>query len=129
MADRLKSGLEGQSGNGGGGDESGRIEAGEDGSASPSRVSWWDEDPADILDAKCERLEVGEGESAEAIQRTKQHDRTTDIPDTASVRSDSRGSECKGQQRESTPIEHSQWVIESRLGRVANGVANRVEWP
>lgn len=90
-------------------------------------INWWDTDPADLPDAD-EFNDDDSGYGAGEIRKSKQAEIQHNIPNTGQI--NTRSSE-KLRQTEKTPFQSTGQnrirPTQSRLGRVAHGVAHRVD--
>jgi len=151
VGDTTSPGLEGFPGNEPEGNQPGRLEEDADRPARPAGIRWWDIDPADLPDTGLSELQAGiipedsgtwEERGDEARGIIAPSDIQTDLSDSrghAEGRSQGDGSRS-GEPGEAEPDIRSGgeiwsdspdsggiWPAKSRVGRVAHGVAHRVD--
>jgi DNA (cytosine-5)-methyltransferase 1 len=106
MGNTIQPGLERQPRNESDRNKPGRDRKNKTGSACPASISWWDIDPADLPDTASMGQSTRTADGKEISETSRRSE--SDIGDTSSTRKES-------------------WPTQPRLGRVAHGVANRVD--
>ena len=133
MGEPFSPGLEGLSRNESDGNKPGRIGEKENRSTGKAGIRWWDADPADIPDTDQFNDDICRHGASKILRKRFEQTEIPEceIPDTCQIRCNTRRSEQSLQRIRETSktreIRYKSGPIEPIMGRVAHGVANRVD--